>query len=126
MHSSRMRTVRCSSRLLGGDVCPGGCLPRGVFVRGVSAQDVSAWSVQGGGVCLVCPGGVCLVWTATPQADTPPGRHHPGQTHPPHPVHAGIRSKSGRYASHWNAFLSSICSFFKHIHYSFVNDNLEK
>ena len=41
MYSSRMRTVRCSSRLLGGgvsaqgDVCPGGvcsggCLPRGV------------------------------------------------------------------------------------------------
>ena len=40
MHSSRMRTVHCSSRLLGGclpggvclgggGVCPGGCLPRG-------------------------------------------------------------------------------------------------
>ena len=29
MHSSRMRTVRCSSRLLGGgwDVCPGVCVP---------------------------------------------------------------------------------------------------
>ena len=36
MHSSRMRTVRCSDRLGGGQ--PGGCLP-----RGVSAQE---------GVCL--------------------------------------------------------------------------
>ena len=44
----------------------------------------------------------------------PPGRHPPGQTPPgqtpprqtpPCPVHAGIRSTSGRYASHWNAFL---------------------
>ena len=47
MHSSRKRTVRCSSRLLGGgDVCPG-----------VSAQ---------GGVCLGegdCGGG-CLLDTA--------------------------------------------------------------
>ena len=29
MQSSRMRTVRCSSRLLLGGVCSGGCLPRG-------------------------------------------------------------------------------------------------
>ena len=28
MQSSRMRTIRCSGRLLGGGVCPGGCLPR--------------------------------------------------------------------------------------------------
>ena len=39
MHSSRMRTVRCSGRLLEGAVClpegRGGCLPGGV---GVSAQ----------------------------------------------------------------------------------------
>ena len=46
MHSSRMRTVRCSGRLWGGgvlpredlprgDVCLGGCLPRGVFAHGV-------------------------------------------------------------------------------------------
>ena len=61
-----------------------------------------------------------------PPADTPLGRHSldrhsPGQTppgrHPPprqtpfpgrHPrcaVHAGIRSTSGRYASHWNGIL---------------------
>ena len=57
----------------------------------------------------------------------PPGRHPPGQTSPlgrptmgrhppaqcmlgytpPRPVHAGIRSTSGQYASHWNAFLST-------------------
>ena len=51
-----MRTIRCSSHLLGVGVCPGGCLPR----RGVSAQE--------GGVYLgaVCPGGVCQtppLWT---------------------------------------------------------------
>ena len=64
MHSSRMRTVRCSSRLpRGGGVCQG-CLPEGGLPRGVSA-------VGGGGVCQggwvvsarggwggVCPGGV--------------------------------------------------------------------
>ena len=67
MHSSRMRTVHCSSRLLGGGCLPGtgvsrgvgvcrGCLPRGVcpggMLRGVCAQ----------GGCLlrdVCPMGVC-------------------------------------------------------------------
>ena len=27
----------------------------------------------------------------------------PGQVHPPATVHAGIRSTSGRYVSHWNA-----------------------
>ena len=28
MHSSRMHIVHCSSHLLGGCVCPGGCLPQ--------------------------------------------------------------------------------------------------
>ena len=42
MHSSRMRTVRCSSRLLGG---------------GVSDQGVSDWGVSA--QRAVCPGGVC-------------------------------------------------------------------
>ena len=63
----------------------------------------------------------------TPRAGTPPGRYAPPgrytprQVHPllgryppagtpqagtlPATVHAGIRSTSGRYASHWNAFL---------------------
>ena len=56
-----------------------------------------------------------------PWADTPPGRHTPWADTPwadsPRPVHAGIltpspcavhagiQSTSGRYASHWNAFL---------------------
>ena len=68
-------------------------------------------------------------WAGTPQAGTPPGRDSPRQvpphlagTLPPgqvHPlgrytpsragtplatVHSGVRSTSGRYASHWNAF----------------------
>ena len=52
MHSSRMRTVRCSSRLLGEGVCLlGGCRKTGGVC---SAQGVSA----GGGWCL--PGGGCL------------------------------------------------------------------
>ena len=32
MHSSRMRTVRCSGRLLLGAGGGGGCLPRGVYI----------------------------------------------------------------------------------------------
>ena len=36
------------------------------------------------------------------------GRYPPGQVHPPATVHAGIRSTSGWYASHWNAFLLNI------------------
>ena len=54
--------------------------------------------------------------TPTLPGQTPPtlGRHSPGRhpppnacwdTHTPYPVHAGIRSTRGRYASHWNAFL---------------------
>ena len=39
-----------------------------------------------------------------PPGHTPPGQTPPRQT-PPCPVHAGIRSTSGRFASHWNAFL---------------------
>ena len=82
----------------------------------------------------VCPqgGGVCLwswwVWQ-TPPGQTPlgksplgrppgqtplsPGRHPPGQMptgrHSYYAVHAGMWSTSGRYASHWNAFLFYIC-----------------
>ena len=39
MYSSRMRTVRCSSRLLGVSAQEG-CLSRGVSAVGVSAQGV--------------------------------------------------------------------------------------
>ena len=71
MHSSRMLTVRCSSRLPGGGgvsaqgmsayggvrpcggVCPGEGLSRGrVLPRGVSAKGVSAQGVSAQGVCL--------------------------------------------------------------------------
>ena len=38
-----------------------------------------------------------------PWADTPLGRHPWADT--PRPVHTGIRSTNGRYASYWNAFL---------------------
>ena len=67
----------------------------------------------------VCPQGGCLPhcmlgYPPGPEADTPLGRHPPGRhppgrhppgRHPPCTVHAGIRSTSRRYASHWNAFL---------------------
>ena len=52
MHSSRMRTVRCSRRLLGG-VCPGRGSAQGVSAQGVCLGGVSA---QGG---CVFPRGVC-------------------------------------------------------------------
>ena len=55
MHSSRMRTVRCSNHLVGGGgvVCPGGvCLPGGCLLRG----DVCPGWCLPGGMCL--PGGV--------------------------------------------------------------------
>ena len=52
-----------------------------------------------------CPGPE----TDTLQRQTPPlGRHPPWANTPrqtPSAVHGGIRSTSGRYASHWNAFL---------------------
>ena len=85
MHSIRMRTVRCSGRLvggwIGGGVCLGECLPGGgvsawrgcVYLEGVCLPGggVSAWKecLPGGGVsargvpawgCLPRRGGVCL------------------------------------------------------------------
>ena len=75
----------------------------------------------------VCPrGGACSIacwdthpqprdqrqtppWADTPWAETPwvntPLDRHPHRQRPPCSVHSGIRSTSGRYASHWNAFL---------------------
>ena len=58
MHSSRMRTVCCSSRLLGvgGPVC----LPRRVYLQEVSAsQGVSAWAVSACQEGVYLPGGGC-------------------------------------------------------------------
>ena len=53
MHFSRMGTVRCSSCLLGGGVCPvgvclGGCLSRGVSARGCLPTLSEGVSAQGG------------------------------------------------------------------------------
>ena len=71
------------------------------------------------GVCLSTGGGVCPIayWDTNPLGrytpwQTPPGRHPPGQTPPVQcsAVHAGIRSTSRQYASHWNAFLF-LCTF---------------
>ena len=64
MHSSRMRTVRSSSRLLWGAVCPGGCLPGGVCPGGDVRPGgcLPGGCLSGGGVCPrmggVCPGDV--------------------------------------------------------------------
>ena len=57
IHSSRMRTVRCSGRLVGGSaraaVLPGGCLPEGVFSwGGLPRRRVSAGGRGDGGVHL--------------------------------------------------------------------------
>ena len=57
MHSSRIRIVRCSSRLLGG-VFPGGCLPGGVSAWGGVYVCSEGSLPRGGGVC-VPGGGVC-------------------------------------------------------------------
>ena len=82
----------------------------GVFL--LSANEVCEGYVFTG-VCLSTGGGSAPLHAGI----HPPGRHHPGQTPPqpdtpppgqtpPCPVHAGIQSTSGRYASYWNAILS--------------------
>ena len=55
MHSSRMRTVRGSGRLLGGGVCSWGV---GVCSRGVSALGGLLWGVSAPGGCLLPGRGV--------------------------------------------------------------------
>ena len=67
-------------------------------------------SVHRGGCLPLVQGGVChtTLGRHSPWADTPHRQTTPSacwDTHTPCPVHAGIRSSSGRYASHWNAFL---------------------
>ena len=90
----------------------------------------------GGCLPLVPEGGVCHTphpgqmppladtppWVDNPSGQTPPlavhaGIHTPWAMHAgihPRPVHAGIRSTSRRYTSHWNAFLLSAAFFGKH------------
>ena len=63
MHSSRMRTVRCSSRLLGGGLPSWGCLPQG----GVC---------QGGGVCQTP-----LLWCEWNDWQTGVTRKHSSRMH---------------------------------------------
>ena len=71
MHFSRMRTVRCSSRLLGGGA--GVCLPGGggVYLEGVSAQ--GGLPARGGGLPRGClpigclPGGSLPRWVSACQ-----------------------------------------------------------
>ena len=81
----------------------------------VMFSQVSVCPRRGGGFCHTHP------WADTPSGRHPLlGRHTPvGRHHPPpsacwdtHPLPSacwdtppGIRSTSGRYASHWNAFL---------------------
>ena len=52
-----------------------------------------------------------------PLAGTPPRQVHPQAGTPP-AMHAGIRSTSGRYASHWNAFLFKFCSVCRTVYYA--------
>ena len=91
MHSSRMRTVRCSGRRVMGEgervprgsvsaqgecVCPGGCLCRGCLPRGCMPKGVSAQ----GGICpgVYMPGGVypggCLPRVVSAQGVATQGR----------------------------------------------------
>ena len=64
-------------------------------------------SVHRGGVCPIA----CWDTPPTPnQRQTPPG-----QT-PPCAVHAGVRSTSGRYASHWNSCWIWMHSFNYYLH----------
>ena len=89
-------------------VCPGGGLVFNIFTS--CKQSL-------GRLCFhrsVCPrGGGAVSQHANKGADTLLGRHPPGR-HPlgrhPLAVHAGIRSTSRRYASHWNAFLFTVLS----------------
>ena len=80
MHSSRMRTVRCSGR-------PGVSAQEGCLARGVSAY---------GGVCL----SVYWCWdTHTPRVDTPPGSDQGGC----------VSQHALRHTPLWTEFLTHAC-----------------
>ena len=68
MHSSRMRTVRSSSRLLGGVSAPRGCC---LLPGGVRSQGGLLWGGLLLGGCLLGGAGVCLsaYWDTTPPVD---------------------------------------------------------
>ena len=81
-----------------------GTYPPGSYTPAGTSQSVPPWG-------RYTPRQVHPQGRYTPRAGTPPGQvHHAGagtplgQVHPP-TVYAGIRSTSGRHASHWNAFL---------------------
>ena len=114
MHSSRMRTVRRSDRLLaaGGGVCPGdvcqggGCLPdtpsvnimTDAYENYVADGNKKLW--EGNVFTPVCHS-VQSGWRGSPGITPPPPP--PGQR-PSILIFRGD-NRSGRYASYWNAFL---------------------
>ena len=90
-------------------VCPGGCLP---LVLGGHLPHMHRPVIHPPGRHLppgqTLPGQTLPPWVNTPwadtrQADTP--LPSACWDTPPCPVHAEIWSTSGRYTSHWNAFL---------------------
>ena len=86
MHSSSMRTIRCSGRLMGGVVsAQGGCLPGGCVCRGGCLPRGGVCLGGGGmGVCRgsVCPGGVSARGVSAQMVYTsfPPCGQNSGQT----------------------------------------------
>ena len=89
-----------SGRYLPGHVPPRTGTPPGRHPRAGTHPQAGTPSQAGTPPRQVHPSGQVPPGRYTPQAGTPPGRYTPPAT-----VHAGIRSTSGRYAFHWNAFL---------------------
>ena len=73
---------------------------------------LSTWGVYALLHAGIHPSGQTSLGRHPPWSDTPHGQTLPLGRPPPHAVHAGIRSTSGRYPSHWNAFLSTIVILF--------------
>ena len=115
-----VKTSRCDTEHLlspANEVCEGYvftgvCLQEGKTWAGTPPQvhPLGRYTPQAGTPPRqVHPPGRYTPQAGTPTlAGTPPGRYNPLVGTPPThlaTVHAGIRSISGRYASHWNAFL---------------------